>query len=90
MIRFANERIAISSLYLGTGKMEEFIVEELIKALKRKPNIKLTILLDYNRAMRIENNQQTANMLNKILKFVNKINNIRHIRRASTSGSLIL
>jgi phosphatidylserine/phosphatidylglycerophosphate/cardiolipin synthase-like enzyme len=71
MIRNAQERICISSLYLGTGKMEEFIVEELLKALKRKPNLKLTILLDANRALRIENNNQTHHMLNRLIKFVN-------------------
>jgi hypothetical protein len=66
MIRNSQERICISSLYFGTGKMEEFIVEELLKALKRKPNLKLTILLDANRALRVEDNKQTHNMLNKL------------------------
>jgi CDP-diacylglycerol--glycerol-3-phosphate 3-phosphatidyltransferase len=70
MIRSAQDRICISSLYLGTGKMEEFIVEELLRAMKRKPNIKLTMLLDYNRAMRIEDNKQTHIMLSKISKLV--------------------
>ncbi len=50
--------------------MEEFIIEELIKALQRKPNLKLNILLDKNRAMRIENGKQSHMMLNKILNLV--------------------
>jgi len=36
---------------LGIGKMEELIVEELIKALKKNPNLKITILLDRGRGI---------------------------------------
>ncbi len=49
LIRSANERITISSLYLGIGKMEELVIEELLRALKKNPNLKITILLDRGR-----------------------------------------
>ena len=66
MIKSAKERICISSLYLGTGKMEEFIVEELLKALRRYPDLKVTILLDFGRGMRLENGKNSLDMLKKI------------------------
>jgi hypothetical protein len=39
----------MSSLYLGTGKMEEFIVDELYKAVKKNNRLHVTILLDKSR-----------------------------------------
>ena len=49
LIRSAQFRITISSLYIGTGQMEEFIVEELFKAIKENPELKVTIVLDRGR-----------------------------------------
>jgi hypothetical protein len=31
--------------------MEEFLVEEIIKALKRNPSLRVTIILDYERGI---------------------------------------
>jgi len=60
---------------LGTGKMEEFLVEELLKALRRNPDLKITILLDYGRGTRLEYGKNSLTMLKKLLLevFKNKI-----------------
>jgi hypothetical protein len=47
--------------------MEEFIVEELLKALRRNPDLKITILLDYGRGTRVENGKNSLDMLRKLL-----------------------
>ena len=67
LIRSTKERICISSLYLGTGKMEEFLVDEIIKALKRHPNLKVNILLDKGRGTREVGNKSSALLLKKVL-----------------------
>jgi CDP-diacylglycerol--glycerol-3-phosphate 3-phosphatidyltransferase len=47
--------------------MEEFIVEELYKALKRSPDLKVTILLDHGRGLRIENGKNSLEMLRRLI-----------------------
>jgi hypothetical protein len=47
--------------------MEEFIVEELLKALRRNPDLKITILLDYGRGTREEKGKTSLDMLRKLL-----------------------
>lgn len=46
--------------------MEEFIVEELVKAIKKTPNLKITILLDKERSERWENGNRAMTMLTKL------------------------
>jgi CDP-diacylglycerol--glycerol-3-phosphate 3-phosphatidyltransferase len=76
LIKSAKERIVISSLYLGTGKMEEFLVDQLYKALNSNPNLKLTILLDKSRSSREENSMKTSiTMLNRLVSEVTYIFN---------------
>ena len=55
LIRNTQERITICSLYLGNGKMEELLVEELLKALRKNKNLKITILLDRGRGKNLKN-----------------------------------
>jgi len=57
----------MSSLYLGIGKMEEYIVEELLQALKRNPDLKVTILLDYSRGTRLEKGKDSLMMVERLL-----------------------
>jgi hypothetical protein len=52
---------------LGTGKMEEFLVDEILKALRRKPNLKVTILLDHCRGLRIEDGKNSLSILKKLV-----------------------
>lgn len=73
LIKQAKERICISSLYLGTGKIEQFLVDELLKALQRKPNLKVTILLDHQRGLRLEKGENSLTMLSKIITEVIKL-----------------
>jgi hypothetical protein len=47
--------------------MEEFIVEELLKALRRNPDLKITILLDYGRGTRVEKGKTSLDMLRKLI-----------------------
>ena len=51
-IENANERIVLSSLYLGTGLLEKNLVQVLQKRLQEKPNLKVKILLDCTRGSR--------------------------------------
>jgi hypothetical protein len=51
--------------------MEEYIVEELLQALKRNPDLKITILLDYGRGTRLEKGKDSLMMLEKLLIQVN-------------------
>ena len=54
-------------MYLGTGKMEEFLVEELLKALRKNPDLKITIVLDYGRGTRLENGKNSLSLLKKLI-----------------------
>jgi hypothetical protein len=47
--------------------MEEFIVEELLKALRCYPDLKVTILLDHNRGLRDELGKSSLTMLSKLI-----------------------
>jgi len=64
----AQERISISSLYLGTGKLEEFLVDKLKHKLKSTEHIKVSILLDYMRGTREGRNGKSSLKMLKGLK----------------------
>ena len=64
----------MSALYLGTGKLEKYLVSKLNKKLKSEPNLKLTVLLDYMRGTRI--NAKTGESSLTMLKSL-KIENFR-------------
>jgi CDP-diacylglycerol--glycerol-3-phosphate 3-phosphatidyltransferase len=60
----AEDRIVLCSLYLGTGTHEENIVSKLDKALQERPNLKVTILMDYLRGTRgAKQNSSTSSIL---------------------------
>ncbi len=46
--------------------MEEFLCEELLKALKRKPELKITIVLDYGRGLRDGIGKTSLKMLERL------------------------
>ena len=49
----AKHRISMSALYLGTGKLERYLVQKLNSKIKKKPSLKVNILFDYMRGTRI-------------------------------------
>ncbi|KAI9917795.1 hypothetical protein PsorP6_012465 [Peronosclerospora sorghi] len=51
-IRHAQDRISISSLYLGTGDVEAALIETLAGRLRERPDLQVRILLDYSRGQR--------------------------------------
>jgi len=43
----------MSALYLGTGKLERYLVEKLSSKLKKESDLKMTLLFDFMRGTRI-------------------------------------
>ncbi|ORX37348.1 putative CDP-diacylglycerol-glycerol-3-phosphate 3-phosphatidyltransferase [Kockovaella imperatae] len=58
MIKRAKRRILISSLYIGVEETE--LVEAIREALERRPQLRVTIILDYHRATRLSNSGKYA------------------------------
>lgn len=52
-IRESRFRINLSSLYIGTGPMEQFMLEEILKASNRNKYLKVNIILDRFRGQRV-------------------------------------
>eukprot|EP01064_Diplonema_japonicum_P028196 TRINITY_DN4267_c0_g2_i1.p1 TRINITY_DN4267_c0_g2~~TRINITY_DN4267_c0_g2_i1.p1 ORF type:complete len:540 (+),score=50.74 TRINITY_DN4267_c0_g2_i1:65-1621(+) len=61
-IETAEKRIIIATLYLGTSAKCSRIVRAMESALKRNPSLKATVLVDYGRGQRKENNESVATM----------------------------
>uniref|UniRef100_A0A3P9LPV7 CDP-diacylglycerol--glycerol-3-phosphate 3-phosphatidyltransferase n=1 Tax=Oryzias latipes TaxID=8090 RepID=A0A3P9LPV7_ORYLA len=64
-IKTAQKRVVMASLYLGTGRMEQELVDCIEEALERSkenahaPGLKVSILLDYTRGSRGQINSRT-------------------------------
>lgn len=43
----------MSALYLGTGKLEQYLVQKLNSKLKKEPGLKVNVLFDYMRGTRV-------------------------------------
>lgn len=43
----------MSALYLGTGKLEKYLIQKLNSKLKTEQSLKVTLLFDYMRGTRI-------------------------------------
>ena len=54
----AQDRIYISSLYFGTDQHENELIEAIRTALKRNARLRLVVLLDHLRGLRIDNHQK--------------------------------
>lgn len=67
----ANRRIVLSALYLGTGNLEKYLVQQIDNKIKRSRNIRVTTLMDYNRSMRTDPNGESGADLLKTLKTSN-------------------
>lgn len=55
----ARERIVLASLYLGTGQLENNIVQTLRKSLQQQSALRVNVLLDFTRGTRGETNSKT-------------------------------
>ena len=49
----AEHRISMTALYLGTGKLEKYLIEKLQSKMQKSDELKLTLLFDYMRGTRI-------------------------------------
>ncbi|KAL2078485.1 hypothetical protein ACEWY4_026170 [Coilia grayii] len=63
-IKTAKSRVVMASLYLGTGPLEQDLVDCMEEALERSqsssnPDLKVSLLLDYTRGSRGKNNSRT-------------------------------
>jgi CDP-diacylglycerol--glycerol-3-phosphate 3-phosphatidyltransferase len=66
-IEHANERVVFSSLYLGTGHLEEKLVKQIAKRIKEKPHLKVTFVLDFSRGQRGGQEKSSASLLKRLL-----------------------
>ena len=64
----AERRICMSSLYLGTGNLEKYLVEKLSKCTQQNPDIRLTMLLDFMRGTRLSKNGESSLTMLKPLR----------------------
>lgn len=48
----SHDRITLSALYLGHGPMEQALVQHILAACHKKPNLRVQILLDHSRGTR--------------------------------------
>lgn len=59
MFANAKDRIIISSLYLGTGRLEKDLVSTIEQNLKKNNNLTVKTLFDYSRGLRNKENSKT-------------------------------
>ena len=50
----------MSALYLGTGKLEQYLLEKIDSQIEMNSEIKVNILLDYMRGTRINKDGQSS------------------------------
>lgn len=66
-VRESKYRISLSSLYIGSGEMEAFLLEELLKTSNKNPYLRVRIILDRYRGMRFSNGEASARRLYDLL-----------------------
>ncbi|XP_031699220.1 CDP-diacylglycerol--glycerol-3-phosphate 3-phosphatidyltransferase, mitochondrial isoform X1 [Anarrhichthys ocellatus] len=77
-IKTAKRRVVMASLYLGTGQLEQELVDCMEEALRRSqengdaPDLKVSILLDYTRGSRGQTNSRTM-LLPLLQRFVSQM-----------------
>ena len=67
----ATHRISMTALYLGTGKLEKYLISKLNSKVKTNEQLKLTLLLDYMRGTRIGRDGSSSVQMLKPLKLDN-------------------
>ena len=53
LVNDAQQRISMTALYMGTGKLEKYLVEKVQAKIRDNDEIKVTLLMDYMRGTRI-------------------------------------
>ena len=93
MIAAARSNVTMSALYLGCGSLENGLIDEIEKALSdvKRPNLKVTLILDHSRALRGEIN--SATLCSKIIKFYPTrfsllLYQVPQLRNSAIAGSL--
>ena len=56
----SRKRISMSALYLGTGKLEKFLLEKLDNQIELNQDLKFNMLLDYMRGTRINKDGESS------------------------------
>lgn len=67
----------MSALYLGTGKLEKYLLEKLSNKLDTSPNLKLNIILDYMRGTRVNKDGVSSLSLLRSVKEHHFMKNVR-------------
>jgi hypothetical protein len=49
----SKHRISMSALYIGTGKLEKYLIQKLTSKMRIEPSLKATLLFDFMRGTRI-------------------------------------
>jgi len=73
-IRSSHERIVLSSLYVGTGNLEKFLVSSLDSKIKRSKKIRINMLFDLQRGTRLNSDGESSRTLLTPLKMDNRHN----------------
>jgi CDP-diacylglycerol--glycerol-3-phosphate 3-phosphatidyltransferase len=56
----SKHRISMSALYLGTGKLEKFLMEKVDSQLEHNPKLKVNMLMDYMRGTRVNKEGESS------------------------------
>lgn len=63
----AKQRISIASLYIGTGRLEIDLFDEIQQNIKRNSDLKVNILIDYTRGTRGKGDDTSKGLLQKLV-----------------------
>lgn len=63
----AKQRISIASLYIGTGKLETDLVDEIQQNINRNSDLKVNILIDYTRGTRGKGDDTSKGLIQKLV-----------------------
>ena len=67
----------MSALYLGTGKLEKYLLEKFDQQISNNQNLKMNILFDYMRGTRINRDGMSSLQMMKDLKMKHYERNLR-------------
>ena len=67
----------MSALYLGTGKLEQYLVEKLHRKMESNDDMKLTLLMDYMRGTRLNRDGKSSKSQVEVLKNKHPLKKVR-------------
>jgi len=68
LIENSRKRICMSALYLGTGKLEQYLLEKVDRQLQANEHLRVNMLFDYMRGTRTNSQGQSTYTMLKDLK----------------------